>query len=180
MKRIALDMDEVIADVYPKFLDLYEAEFGYRPKAAEYEGGKVYDLPNAYHLRNHLHDPSFFSDLNVMKGSQEVVEWLTKHFDVYLITSTMEFKNSLVAKYDWLSRNFPCISWRKYIFCGEKTFIRADYMIDDKGNNLEKFSGKKLLFTASHNVAETRFIRMNNWQEIKSYFEKELAATRNP
>ena len=27
-KRIALDMDEVIADVTPKFLDLYERDFG--------------------------------------------------------------------------------------------------------------------------------------------------------
>ena len=36
MKRIALDMDEVIADVIPKFLDIYEAEFGYRLKAEDY------------------------------------------------------------------------------------------------------------------------------------------------
>ncbi|MFT4971783.1 MAG: hypothetical protein ACI9JY_000983, partial [Saprospiraceae bacterium] len=28
MKRIALDMDDVIANVVPKLLDLYEAEFG--------------------------------------------------------------------------------------------------------------------------------------------------------
>ena len=30
-KRIALDMDEVIADVVPKFLDRYEQDFGQRP-----------------------------------------------------------------------------------------------------------------------------------------------------
>ncbi|MFT4972259.1 MAG: 5'-nucleotidase, partial [Saprospiraceae bacterium] len=153
--------------------------FGYRPTEAEYRGGKVYDLPNAAHLRNHLHDPTFFADLSVMENSQEVVEWLTQNFEVYLITSTMEFKNSLVAKYDWLSQHFSCISWKKYIFCGEKTFIQADYMIDDKGSNLEKFSGKGILFSASHNVEETRFDRVNNWLAVKSYFEKELAQTRN-
>lgn len=179
MKRIALDMDEVIADVIPKFLNIYEAEFGYRLKKEDYLGGKVYDRPNAYHLRNFLHSPTFFTDLPVMKDSQAVVEWLTQHYDVYIITSTMEFKNSLVAKYEWLSTNFPFISWKKYIFCGEKQFIQADYMIDDKGSNLEKFNGKKLLFTASHNVEETRFDRFENWQQIKTYFEKELA-TRNP
>jgi len=185
MKRIALDMDEVIADVIPKFLDIYEAEFGYRLKEKDYLGGKIYDRPNAYHLRKHLHNPTFFSDLPVIKDSKEVVEWLTQHFDVYILTSTMEFKNSLVAKYDWLSKNFPFISWKKYIFAGEKQFIQADYMIDDKARNLETFTGKKLLFTACHNLEETRFTRMNNWQEIKTYFEKELAqnlqpAIRNP
>ena len=172
-------MDDVIANVIPKFLDYYEAEFGYRPTEAEYRGGKVYDLPNAAHLRNHLYDPSFFSDLAVMENSQEVVEWLTQNFDVYLITSTTEFKHSFVPKYEWLSRNFPCISWKKYIFCGEKTFINADYMIDDKGSNLEKFSGKRVLFSASHNVNETRFDRVNNWLEVKTYFEKELAQIHN-
>lgn len=174
MKRIALDMDEVIADVIPKFLDIYEAEFGKRLKEEDYLGGKIYDLPDAYHLRKSLYHPSFFSDLPVIEDSQEVVEWLTQHYDVYIITSTTEFKNSLVAKYEWLSKNFPFISWKKYIFCGEKTFIEADYMIDDKSRNLETFGGKKLLYTACHNVNETRFIRMNNWKEIKTFFEKEL------
>ena len=171
MKRIALDMDDVIADVVPKLLDIYEVEFGYRPTEAEYAGGKIYDLPNAAHLRNHLHNPTFFSDLSVMKDSQEVVKWLTEHYDVYLITSTMEFKNSLVAKYDWLNQHFPFISWKKYIFCGEKSFMQADYMIDDKGSNLERFSGKGLLFTASHNLEERRFERVNDWGEVKRYFE---------
>ena len=178
MKRIALDMDEVIADVIPKFLDIYEAEFGYRLKEADYLGGKIYDRPNAYHLRNYLHSPGFFTDLPVMKDSVSVVEWLSQHFEIYIITATMEFKNSLVAKYDWLQQHFPFISWKNYIFCGEKSFIQADYMIDDKASNLELFAGKKLLFTASHNVDENRFERVNNWQEIKLYFENELKTDR--
>ncbi|MCB0564952.1 MAG: 5'(3')-deoxyribonucleotidase, partial [Phaeodactylibacter sp.] len=41
MQRIAIDMDEVIADVMPKFHDLYEQRFGKRLKREEYWGKKI-------------------------------------------------------------------------------------------------------------------------------------------
>ena len=174
-KRIALDMDEVLADVVPKFLDLYEAEFGVRLQASDYAGRKIYETPEAIHLRAHLNDKGFFSDLPVMADSQEVVEWLTEFYDIYIITATTEFPNSFADKYEWLRSNFPFISWKNYIFCGEKSFMKADYMIDDKARNFSHFEGKGLLFSASHNIHETRYTRMNNWLEIKAFFEKELA-----
>jgi 5'(3')-deoxyribonucleotidase len=46
-------------------------------------------------------------------------------------------------------------------------------MIDDHIRNLEVFRGKPLLFTASHNVHETRFIRVNDWHEVRQFFRKE-------
>jgi len=174
MKKIALDMDEVIADVYPKFLDLYERDFGYRPKKEDYWGKKVYDLENAAHIRQYLFKAGFFRDLPVMEGSPEVVEWLNEHFDVYIVTSAMEFRNSLIDKYDWLAEHFPFIHWKKIIMCGDKSIIRTDYMIDDHVHNLEKFSGKGILFTATHNIHETRFERVNNWAEVRAFFKKEL------
>ena len=57
MKRIALDMDEVMADVIPKFSEIYKEEFGVFPKLGEYRGKKIYDLQDAAHIRNRLHDP---------------------------------------------------------------------------------------------------------------------------
>ena len=46
-------------------------------------------------------------------------------------------------------------------------------MIDDHVRNLETFGGKGLLYTASHNLAEMRFQRVNNWEEIRAYFKEE-------
>lgn len=46
-KRIAIDMDEVIADVYPKFLDLYEREMGIRLAKEDYWGKKIYQINGA-------------------------------------------------------------------------------------------------------------------------------------
>ncbi|NUO00697.1 MAG: 5'(3')-deoxyribonucleotidase [Saprospiraceae bacterium] len=174
--RIALDMDEVIADVSPKFLDLYERELGIRLQKEDYWGKKIYQVNGAMHVRDFLHDKGFFADLPVMPGSQEVVKGLMENYDVYITTAAMEFRASLEDKYDWLLRHFPFIHWRNFVFCGDKSILRADYMIDDHVNNLETFTGKGLLYTASHNIDETRFTRVNNWEEIAIFFENEQKA----
>ncbi len=172
--RIALDMDEVLADVVPKFLDFYEKDFGRRPKKEEWWGKKIYQLPNANHIRAYLNEPGFFADLPVMPGSVEVTKWLCRYFDVFAVTAATEFPNSLRDKYDWLEKNFPFIGWKKLVLCGDKSIICAEYMIDDHAYNLEHFGGVPLLYTASHNLDERRFTRLNNWAEVRSFFEEEI------
>lgn len=170
-------MDEVIADVIPKFLDFYERDFGVRPDRSLWWGKKIYQLPNAAHIRSYLDEKGFFADLPVMEGSQEVVKWLTGYFDVFAVTAATEFRNSLEDKFDWIEKHFPFIGWQRLVLCGDKTIVSADYMIDDHVFNLEKFAGKGLLFTASHNIAENRFTRVNDWAGVRAFFEKELKIT---
>lgn len=109
-----------------------------------------------------------------MENSQEVVKWLHDYYEIIIVTSAMEFRNSLEDKYDWLQNNFPFISWKNFVFCGNKSMILADYMIDDHVNNLVTFKGKGLLYTSTHNIKETRFTRVNNWLEVRAFFEEEL------
>lgn len=168
-------MDEVVANVMPKFLDYYEQEFGKRLEKSDYWGKKVYDIPGAAHVRNVLYNKGFFRDLPLMENSREVVEELNERYDIFFTTAAMEFRNSLEDKYDWLLDNFPFISWKNFVFCGDKSILRADYMIDDHPRNLLKFQGqgKGLLFTASHNTDEDRFTRVNNWLEVREFFAQE-------
>lgn len=173
-KRIAVDMDEVIADVRPKFLDLYEREFGWRPQKKDYWGKKIYQVNGALQIREFLHEKGFFADLPVMPGSREVLRELMEHYEVYITTAAMEFRASLEDKYDWMHRHFPFIHWKQIVFCGDKSVIRADYMIDDHPHNLRSFVGKGLLYTASHNIEEEAFTRVNDWSEIREYFHEEL------
>lgn len=172
-KRIAVDMDEVIAQVRPKFLDLYEAQTGRRLTKADYHGKKIYQVAGGNQVREALHEPGFFADLPVMPHSQEVLQELSKTYDIYIVTAAQEFRHSLGDKHDWLQQHFPFIPWKNYVFCGDKSIIRADYMIDDHIHNLTSFTGQGLLFTASHNVAERGFVRVDDWLEVRSYFQQE-------
>lgn len=172
-KRIALDMDEVIADIMPKFFDLYEEAFGRRVKEEELLGKKIYHLEGAMEVRQKIFDKGFFRDLPVMEGAQEGVKKLMENYDVFITTAAMEFRNSFEDKYDWLQEHFPFIHWRNIIFCGDKSIFNAEYMIDDHPRNLETFRGKGLLFSALHNHGEERFTRVNNWQDVLAFFEQE-------
>ncbi|MGF6926883.1 5'(3')-deoxyribonucleotidase [Chitinophaga sp. W2I13] len=89
----------------------------------------------------------------------------------------MEFPLSLAEKHAWLSEHFPFISWKNIVFCGSKTIVEADYMIDDHDKNLSAFKGTPLLFTAPHNLPLTDYKRVNNWEEVAEYFE--LSAVKN-
>ena len=172
-RTIALDMDEVIAAVAPKFLGIYEERFGRRLKKEKDWGKKIYQILGVSDIREELYKKGFFRDLPVMPGSQEGVRELMKHYDVYITTAAQEFRNCLEDKYDWLEEHFPFIHWKQYIFCGDKSVLGMDYMIDDHSHNLKTFRGKGLLYTASHNAHEEGFTRVNNWAEVVDFFRKE-------
>lgn len=169
-------MDEVIAQVAPKFLDIYQEIYGRRLTREDYWGKKIYQINGAMEIRDRLFEKGFFRDLQVMPGSQEGVRELMKDYDVYITTAAQEFRNCLEDKWDWLQEHFPFIHWKHYIFCGDKSVLGMDYMIDDHARNLASFTGKGLLFTASHNVEENRFTRLNNWTEVVEFFRKEKTA----
>lgn len=174
-KRIAVDMDEVIADVQPKFLDIYEREYGRRLSKEDYWGQKIYQVEDAHRIRNFLFEKGFFADLPVMQGSQEVLRELQEHFEIFITSAAMEFRTSLEDKYDWMERHFPFIHWKNIVFCGDKSIINADYMVDDHPHNLRAFTGKGVLFTASHNIGETEWTRVDNWEEARTFFQEELS-----
>ncbi|QHT64079.1 hypothetical protein GXP70_22925 [Paenibacillus lycopersici] len=52
-------------------------------------------------------------------------------------------------------------------FCGNKSLIHADYLIDDSVRNIKPFKGHGLLFTNPYNKkAETELARVNSWEEV--------------
>jgi len=116
----------------------------------------------------------FFRTIPVMPGAQNAMQQLMKHFEVYIVSAAMEFPLSLSEKYEWIREHFPFIEWRHIIFCGDKSVIDTDYMIDDHIRNLDCCKGKTILFTAGHNLGIDRHMRVNNWDDILTFLQKEL------
>ena len=77
----------------------------------------------------------------------------------------MEFKNSLIDKYEWLAEHFPFIPWTNIIFCGNK-IVNVDIFIDDRIRNFAGFDGRALLYTSPHNFLITNYERVDNWQQV--------------
>jgi 5'-nucleotidase len=173
MKRIAIDMDEVIADATLQFMNWYERDYEKRIELEQITGRHFREVGPAEHteaVRKYPHTEGFFKDMAVMEDSQQVMLQLSKKYELFITTAAMEFPASLVHKYTWLKQHFPFIPWTNFVFCGDKSIIHADYLIDDHTRHFRRFSGQGVLFTSPMNLQEVWTPRVNNWQEVASLF----------
>lgn len=174
-KRLAVDQDNVIADLVAEWVRRYNYDYSDNLKPEQINawnwdhlckpncGKKIYD---------YMDDPELFANLPVIENSQEVLLELTHTYDIYIATAPFNI-NNVVPKNNWLLKHFPFLDTDKFVFTRDKSIIHTDYLLDDKPSNLEGFIGNKILFSAPHNTNENRFERVNNWLEVREYFKLE-------
>jgi len=173
MKRIAIDMDEVLADALGELIRRYNAEFHEKLTVQDMWGNwmvNVLPASRQERLSAYLQEDDFFEDLKVMPDSQRVVERLSRRYEIFIATAAMEFPKSFGPKYRWLRRHFPFLSPTRFVFCGDKSILHADYLIDDMPRHFERFAGQGVLFTAAHNAKVTTKLRVDNWLEVEDLF----------
>jgi 5'(3')-deoxyribonucleotidase len=104
-----------------------------------------------------------------MEGSRKVLEKLNKEYDIIVVSLATEFPNSLTDKLMWLNEHFSFLSWKQIVFCGDKSLIKADIMIDDHPKNLDNFAGKTYIFTQPLNlhIRNSKHTRVSSWAEIE-------------
>ena len=172
MKRLIVDMDDVIADATGQFILYYEKEFGVRvsrdslnhkEEGLGFPGNHDIVLEFPYRA-------TFFQTMVPNEDSQEVLEKLNKKYELFIVSAAMQFPLSLFEKFKWLEEHFKFLHWKQIVFCGSKAVVHGDYMIDDLPYNLETFNGEKFLFTAPHNLHIDTYPRINNWKEAGERF----------
>ena len=135
--RIAVDMDEVLADTMHKFIDLYEERYGRRLQREDYWGKKIYRIDGVSELRNVLFDEGFFRDLKrdaEQPGSDCRNCRSTTRYSSQRRLWSFAIPSAISTTGCWST--FPFLKWKNFVFCGDKSIVRADYMIDDHANNL--------------------------------------------
>ena len=165
-KRLIVDMDGVLADIYEQLIKLEFEESGTKIDRKETLGKTE---PEAFpNCLKHVNQKGFFRNAPVMPLAIDVLKKLNENYEVFIVSSATEFPNSLKEKYYWLEQYFPFISWKQLVLCGTKTVIKGDIMIDDHFKNLDFFEGKTILFSQPHNYGknDNSHIRINGWDEI--------------
>jgi len=178
VRRICVDMDEVMADTLAEHLRRYNQTFEEEITPQDLAGKALWEITpedRQAELRAFLDAEDFFEDLALMPDAQEVLKDLSARFEIFIATQAMSVPNSLGPKYRWLQRHFPFIAPTHYVFCGNKSILRADYLIDDLPRNLLRFEGQGILYSAPHNLAATGFVRVHNWQDVAAYFATQSA-----
>ena len=169
MKRLIVDMDDVLADAAGQFINFYEKEFGVRVSRESLNDKEEMERFPDHHktVYEFTFRKDFFRTMEVKPNAQRVLEVLNKKYELFIVSSAMEFPNSLNEKLAWLGEHFKFLHWKQFVFCGSKAVVYGDYMIDDLAHNLERFNGEKLLFTAPHNTQLNRFTRVHDWLDVE-------------
>ena len=170
MKRIAIDMDEVLADTLGEHIIRYNRDHDEAITKADLEGKWLWEIVSVdrqERLEGYLRSEDFFEDLEVMADSQRVVKDLAMQYEVFIATAAMEFPNSFGPKFRWLRRHFPYLPPTHFVFCGDKSILKADYLIDDQPLHFRRFSGEGILFSAPHNLNVTGYRRVDSWQQVE-------------
>lgn len=172
-QRICVDMDEVMADAVAEHLMRYNRDFQEQLTVNDLHGKWLWDVVDRDRhgaLEAYLRSEDFFAVLGVMPESQRVMQALQQRYEVFIATAAMEVPTSFTAKYEWLKQHFPFIAPAQIVFCGDKSILQADFLIDDNPRQLRRFQGEGILFSSAHNVHETEFRRVQDWLEVEKFF----------
>lgn len=170
---ICVDMDEVIADALGEHLMRYNRDFAERITRADLKGQWLWDFvppERQQALADYMMSEDFFAVLRVMPHAQRVLERLQEHYEIYIATAAMEVPSSFNAKFHWLKQHFPFIPPSHIVFCGNKSILRGDFLIDDNPRQLRLFHGEGILFSSPANVNVAGFRRVHDWLEVERLF----------
>ena len=173
MARICVDMDEVMADTVAEHLRRYNEAFSAHLTKEHLDGKWLWQaVPEEHHasLVEYLDEPEFFGRLAVMPDAQRVLERLSRHHEIFVASAAMEVPMSFAAKFRWMREFFPFIPPSHTVFCGDKSILLADYLIDDNPRQLRAFRGEGLLFSAPHNRYEHGWRRVADWLDVERFF----------
>lgn len=169
--RLGVDMDEVLADTLGKQLRVYNQHFGASLEPEHLNGCELLHIvpsDQQEYAAQMMCQPGFFSDLQPMRGALDAMERLCRFHDVYIVSAATEFPESFQDKMRWIERYLPQIPTRRIVFCGEKSILDLDCLVDDTPSHFEGFRGTGLLFDAPHNRNEKGFMRVHGWQHAEA------------
>ena len=144
MKKIVyVDMDNVLVDFQSGINELNE------DLLLTYEG-RLDEVPDIFGL------------MCPMENAIDSYVELTKHFDVYILsTSPWENESALIDKLRWVKKHLGEVAYKRLILTHHKNLNKGDYLIDDRTKNgADKFEGEHIHFGQE---------QFPNWVSVLNY-----------
>ena len=110
--------------------------------------------------------PGIFSKMKPVDGAIEAYEKLTKHFDVYIL-STAPWNNpsAWADKLLWVQKHLGDLAYKRLILSHNKNLNAGDFLIDDRtANGAGEFKGEHIHFLSE---------KFKNWKDVLNYLVPE-------
>jgi 5'(3')-deoxyribonucleotidase len=191
MKKIVVDLDDVLAiDGYLNMMNAFvNGNYKYED-AKGYYVEEVLDKETLKAYREFFKNNNVYDYATVAEGSKEVLMNLMTEYEIYICSSYYSEIDHIIMpelipkKCEFLSRNYPFLTSKNFIFTNDKSMVEADIKIDDVLHNLEN-ADTKILFSAYHNrkisgykLSFNKVVRVGNWQGIEKILSKQKVKSR--
>ncbi|MFD1315221.1 5' nucleotidase, NT5C type [Namhaeicola litoreus] len=127
-KTLYIDMDNVLVDFPSAFAKIDK------------------EILTQYEHKDDI--PGIFALMDPVEDAIESIEFLAKHFEVYILsTAPWENPSAWRDKLLWIKKHLPEIGYKRLILSHNKHLNIGDYIIDDRTKNgVDKFQGRHLHF----------------------------------
>ncbi len=165
MKILYIDMDNVLVD-FPTGIEKYKQQY----PDAENKYTNIWNEEKKEHENIWDEAPNIFSLMQPIPEAIESVKFLSKHFDIYILSTAPWLNPSAWSdKLLWIQKYFGkdknSILYKRLILTHHKDLNNGDYLIDDRTKNgVENFKGEHIHFGENGNF--------KNWNEVVDYLIK--------
>jgi 5'(3')-deoxyribonucleotidase len=143
--RILVDIDSIVADTLPYWLDRIGKDTGVYAKVEDITLWDMAKCPpltqvDPRSIFGVLQDPGFIENIPPISGAANVLELLKNDgHEIYLVTAR-HGPVSMPETLNWIRKHLPFLSAEKQVvFLYDKNLIPADIIIDDKAETVEKY-----------------------------------------
>ncbi len=171
-KIIALDIDGVLGDLLPVWVDDYNYDWD---DDLDYRTIDQWDLvpfvkPECGKMiYQYIANPNIYNKVLVISGATLGVYTLRQlGFRIIFVTSTPIGCSG--RKFQWLNQHGFDVSLDDYYEASDKSLIASHYLVDDRDLNVQNAFGKGIIYTAEYNKNLQGYHRVNNWWDIVKYF----------
>lgn len=143
MKKVLIDMDGVLADTLPLWLEYNQYNTGIKAELSDITHWAMHECPvyagvGKAILRDPLDNPNFWADIPPMEGALDFLAALERKGVPYNIVTAPANAISTTGKYDWVKQHCPK-ALSKLVITNDKASIRGEVLIDDRDKNVVDF-----------------------------------------
>lgn len=173
---ICVDQDQILNDLIPKTLALYNSRTSKNIQVSDITAYNFYDcLPqeDAEGIIELFNDKELWDSLEPLLDAHWGIKTLINMgHDIYVATATHEV--NFEWKCQWLHDKFPMIHPEHIIRIYDKSLLRCDVLIEDNLDNLTKSYCERICLDYPYNRNQSKdeiydVYRASNWRDIIKY-----------
>lgn len=162
---IAVDVDDVIFDLVPRWVSLYNEVSGDKLDYKKINGWKISEMvspENVSVLFDVLKMDNLYDGIPIIENSFEVLRGLREkgHRIIFATAGNHPKKEKALEDHGFLTDK------NDYVFLRDKGLLRADVLIDDGVHNIISFKGTGVIFTQPWNKYFKARYRVDNWKQV--------------